>query len=118
MAAVLDTFEKLEGKPVKFSDLAKRRNWYRDLHICLGRVRALRVKDGILIEETNTEPDKDGREKEKKTGRVYMPWEKNHKGRCGPPETTCDAARGRKAGCSADRARQLLKMSEARVVKA
>jgi len=80
MGALLDTFEKLEGKPVKFSDLAKKRNWYRDFHICVGRVRALLIKDGILVEETRMELDRDGREKEKKTGRIYMPLDKNPRG--------------------------------------
>jgi hypothetical protein len=46
----------------------------------VGRVRALLIKDGILVEETRMELDRDGREKEKKTGRIYMPLDKNPRG--------------------------------------
>jgi hypothetical protein len=74
MGAVLDAFEKLEGKAVKFSDLAKRKNWYRDFHTSLGRVRQVLINDGMLVEETKSELDAaSGKDKEKKTGRVFMP---------------------------------------------
>jgi Bifunctional DNA primase/polymerase, N-terminal len=75
MGAVLDAFERLEGKPVKFSDLAKKKNWYRDFHTSLGRVRQVLINDGVLVEETKIELDENGKDREKKTGRIYLPLE-------------------------------------------
>lgn len=77
MAAVMDTFERLHGKSLKWSDVAKRKHWYKKYGTILSRVKESLVRDGVLVEESIAEEDETGRlsGKRKKTGRIFMPLE-------------------------------------------
>jgi hypothetical protein len=76
MEAVLNVFEQLEGKTVKFSDLAKKKHWYKKYGTVLSRVRDNLIKDKILVEDGEEAFDPNGKSKGfRKNGKIFMPVE-------------------------------------------